>query len=479
MDPRKVELLRRLGLEDAAGDAKTGAELRKDRKLVAKVERERQRRIEKRDTKGSRAEVNVRFRLGNGVEALTADSLIGLVRSTAPYLFPESSERMVIDDEDGVSSMRTTDPTSTQRLLHLSAGRQGWRDVLSSPLRSIRATSKPTEEERVDYFALCMASHFATVATYVPTDVDSKIRGHCWKDPSPDVLYAQLEILKHALQWNADEVSRKVVSVYDDELGQDMSVSGHNGEWLGVLCGAWGAFLNLGDMKTASFLEHAIYSELNREAKAFRLQRMTKPNTQSDTMLLKIAAIVTHNVGDVDQGLSYWDDTKEKYRQEFAKFSRLAHERGERFGGEFLIAKALYKDLLSAEGHRNYPLRESKCLRRSPDFMLPLGPWYERWGRLVATHPGLSEDERTHITRQLLRGCDSSSKAWCVPNQVGYYRALQGIASCTGVERMSLHLDKDSRAVLNDHLARSHLSLTEDAFASKLGKRARILLDSL
>ena len=55
------------------------------------------------------------------------------------------------------------------------------------------------------------------------------------------------------------------------------------------------------------------------------------------------------------------------------KFSRLAHERNERYGGEFFRAKIIYKELLSAEGHRHYPLREPKCLRMTPDLMLPLG----------------------------------------------------------------------------------------------------------
>lgn len=479
LDPKKLEMLKRLGLEDVTADVKTGAELRKDRKVEAKIERERQKRIEKKDSKAKKPQEKVRFTLGNGVESLTADSLVGLVRSTAPYLFPESSERMVMEDDDEDEDTSHATSPSGQRLSHLTAGAQGWRDVLSSPSRMIRASASPSVEERVDYFALCMASHFATVATYVPTDVDSKIRGHCWKDPNPDVLYAQLDVLKHALGWCIEEVSRKAVSVYDEEFDRQMSVSGHNGEWLGVLCGAWGAFLGLGDAQTASLLEETIYSELEREARAFKLLRLTKSSAPSDTLLLKVAAVVTHNVGDVDQGLSYWEGVKEKYPEQFHKFSRLAHERGERFGGEFLIAKALYKELLSAEGHRNYPLREARCLRRSPDFMLPLGPWYERWGRLIATHPGLSEDERVQVARQLLRGCDSSSKAWCVPNQVGYYRAIQGIVSCTGVERLSQLLDKDSRAVLSDHLARSHVSLSEEAFAAKLGKRARLLLDSL
>jgi hypothetical protein len=510
IDPKKIELLQRLGLEEATEGIKTGYEMRKDRKLEQKLKRDRERRIEKVEVPKKKASTEkIRFKLGCGIEALTAENLLGLVRSTAPYLFPDSKdvERLIIETDEEESDQLVVPASeltlSHQRLYHLSAGPLGWKSVLTTCNKNIlRATETPTIEERIDYFALCMASHFATVATYVPTDVDSKIRGHCWNDPNPEVLYAQIEILKNALEWEIDdEVSKKALTLRDYEPDKSISISGHNGEWLGVLCGAWGSFLRLNDIKTANELEAMIYNELDREAKVFQLYREMKSSTESDTILLKIAAIITHNVGDVDQGLSYWDENIQlQYAQKLTLFSKLAHERGDRFNGEFLQAKNIYKELLSAEGHRNYPLREAKCLRRSPDFMLPLGreyysykvlyrvfyltyfypnigPWYEKWGRLVAIHPGLSQEDRALVIKQLLRACDSTSKAWCVPNQVGYYRALQGIASCMSIEKMSLDLDKECRVVLKDHTARLHLSLSEEAYASKLGKRAREILD--
>ena len=61
---------------------------------------------------------------------------------------------------------------------------------------------------------------------------------------------------------------------------------------------------------------------------------------------------------------------------EHTKYGKLAHSNFERYNGEYLRAKSVYKDLLSAEGHRNYPLREAKCLRIHPDLMLPLGKNY-------------------------------------------------------------------------------------------------------
>lgn len=150
---------------------------------------------------------------------------------------------------------------------------------------------------------------------------------------------------------------------------------------------------------------------------------------------------------------------------------------GDRFSGEFLRAKRIYHELISAEGHRHYPLREARCLRSTPDLMLPIGPWLENWGRIIGTHPELTHEDRVQVAKQLLRGCDSSSRAWCVPNQKGYYRALYGLFSVTSMEGIVRDLDKDCVQVLKDHEMRHHLSLSDEAYARRLGERAREILD--
>ena len=53
-----------------------------------------------------------------------------------------------------------------------------------------------------------------------------------------------------------------------------------------------------------------MHKELTREAAAFKYVRGLKPTIASDTALLKLSAILTHNVGDVDQGLNYWQVKK-------------------------------------------------------------------------------------------------------------------------------------------------------------------------
>jgi hypothetical protein len=51
------------------------------------------------------------------------------------------------------------------------------------------------EEQLQDYFAFCLASHHATVATFVPTDVDTKIRGILWRESrNPNVLRPVLRL---------------------------------------------------------------------------------------------------------------------------------------------------------------------------------------------------------------------------------------------------------------------------------------------
>lgn len=479
IDQKKLQLIAKLGLEDLVDDTiidtmKTGAQLRKDRKHDLKMKLKNEKHLLEK-ARGKLKKIvpeKIRFRLGNGIESLSPDSLIGLVKSTAPYLYPETAERMIIEEDDGIStendgismgnegiskgnagisgdihSIHSTTSSSgiigkNVRLSTLSKGPSGWKAILQSS-NSLKPSSPISEADRVDYFTLCLAAHFATVATYVPTDVDSKIRGHCWNDPSVEVLHEQFKVLCNALEWNVEEVSRKslvlphiqnvVSNMYDvirhhpyqstthtihnnnnninninnnidnismniEQDNSDVYISGHNGEWLGVLCGAWGGFLRVHDYTTAQYIQTIIHNELLRESQIFKYYTQCKSSIENDTILLKISAIITHNVGDIDQGLSYWDESiSKKYSTQFELFGRLAHDRSDRFDGQFIKAKAIYKELLSAEGHRNYPLREPKCLRRSPEFMLPLGPWYERWGRLIAMHPGLSEEERYQV----------------------------------------------------------------------------------
>lgn len=153
-------------------------------------------------------------------------------------------------------------------------------------------------------------------------------------------------------------------------------------------------------------------NELEREVEAFKYMRLSQSSVENDTELIKLSAILCHNAGDIDQGLSYWENDSNKYKEYYNKYYKLSHERYERYNGEFSIAKTLYSEIISSEGHRNYPLREAKCLRKNFELNLPFAPWLESWGRLIATHYSLTDDDRIQVVKQLIRGCDSTSKGW-------------------------------------------------------------------
>ena len=61
------------------------------------------------------------------------------------------------------------------------------------------------EGEHLDYFTLCLACHHSSVATFVPTDVDSKIRDHLWRYAStPKLLRKMVDICLHMRNWDLD-----------------------------------------------------------------------------------------------------------------------------------------------------------------------------------------------------------------------------------------------------------------------------------
>lgn len=141
-----------------------------------------------------------RFQLGNGHEAITSEALLELVKSTAPYIFitkttnniitNDNEEEEFINDnykndkkflallncnnnddndnsENNINSFAINYDLKNTLLSQLSVGPMGWMDILTGPVvEALPPTSTPTEEQRVDYFALCIASHFATVATF-------------------------------------------------------------------------------------------------------------------------------------------------------------------------------------------------------------------------------------------------------------------------------------------------------------------------
>lgn len=315
------------------------------------------------------------------------------------------------------------------------------------------------EESVLSYFRLCLAAHHATVATYVPTDVDSKIRGLLWRDTKDlSTLRAMAGAAMEMHTWTLDGFSLRTV-----DCGEYGIVSGHDGEWLSVASGALGRFLSLGHDEDAAAMHDAIHAELLRESRAF-FDVCAQPGRELDTM--RLAMSITHNLGDLNQGISFWSGAA-RASASARQFERLAQENADGYEGVFKWPSALYKELLASEGHRHYPLRAIKPLRRSPALMLPLGPFFDDYGATLAQTKELNIAEKAETLEALVRGCKK------VPNQHGYYRAIAGFkeASQRTFDQCVDAMPNAAQKLLKEPDMRQRIAIPRRSFESAYVKR--------
>ncbi len=369
------------------------------------------------------------------LDYISPATLVEWVENTAPFLFHDSN------------------PLPVARLITLK-----FDEILRSVKQGYVWPESP-DEYIEDYFALCLAAHHGTVATFIPTDVDSKIRGLLWRDnKNPESQRRMFEFALGAMHWPLEMVSRRYTQLAG--LGP---VSGHNGEQLSVLMGALHAFLKNGDAEYAERARTAVDEELRREAIEFTTAIETRGG---ELDALRIVASITHNVGDVDQGLSYWSK-HEMFDAARRDFGRLAHENTKPYGGVFAKAASVYKKVMSPEGHRHYPLRSIKGLRQSPDLLLPLGPFLDEWGAIVARHPEVDDDTKSETLAAIITG---SRK---IAGQRGYFRAIRGMVDALGQTKVQSLLKRQTNSVrkdFEDAELRKSAAVSRESFESSMRK---------
>ncbi len=355
------------------------------------------------------------------------ETLLAQVRSTAPFL-----------------DARLPAPESG-RLLELGHSPDGYLRILSNWTNILRANLS-AEEQLQDYFALCLACHHATVATFVPTDVDTKIRGIAWRESrDPAVLRPMLRLALASRAWTEDGVSVRAVR----------GVSGHHGEQWSAIAGGLGRLLELGDTASAEEAQAAIVAEIDRQQAVFDATA-SEPGAELD--LLRLSMTLAHNRGDLSQGMGFW-----KRNAATAPVMEFLSARG-----RFSLAVRIYQHTgISAEGHRHYPLRAVKALRRSAATLLPLCPFLDGWGGVVAHLP-----ESHEVLAALAGGCHK------IPGQQGYYRAIAGMrAAAPGAfERAAAHMPNATQRLLRDSQLRKLVDVPRVSFESMMRKRARTAL---
>jgi hypothetical protein len=355
------------------------------------------------------------------------ETLIEQVRGTAPFLaqrLPGSEPGRLIELGDS--------PDGFLRVL------ANWENLLRGGLAA--------EEQLQDYFALCLACHHATVATFVPTDVDTKIRGIVWRESRDrEVLRPMLGFALASRRWTEDGISVRAVR----------GVSGHNGEQWSAIAAGLGHLLELGDSASAEEAMAAIEAEIDREQAVFQAV-CAEPGSELD--LLRLAMTMAHNRGDLTQGMGFWKRTA-------GTVPVMEHLSAR---GRFALAVHIYQHTgLSAEGHRHYPLRAVKALRRSPATLLPLCPFLDEWGGVAAQ---LAESHE--VLEALVTGCRK------VAGQQGYYRAVAGMraASPGAFDRAAARMPNAAQRLLRDAGLRKLIDVPRVSFESMMRKRARAAL---
>lgn len=263
-----------------------------------------------------------------------------------------------------------------------------------------------------DYFALLLAAHFTTVATFCPTDVDQRIRQLVWTDLEGKRLASAVERVEEVSRWDVRPVSARYVT-----FGKQV-LAGHQGEWFSVMAGALGRALAISDAPVVERTRAWIEAELSREAKLVLRAR----KSGSEQELLSTVTTVAHNLGDLSRVVDTWRPAHAE-SELGRRYKRLGHEDGARFDGAFVFAGELNKKLMALENHRFLPLRVPRALRREREFLLPFGPYFYDWGRMIGSTKLLEDSERAEIVFALATVHEKRAE------ERGCLRAIAGVHS--------------------------------------------------
>ncbi len=308
------------------------------------------------------------------------------------------------------------------------------------------------ELSHFEYFSLCLCAHYSTVATFVPTDVDNQIRKHLWK-PGED-LERMADLTLASLAWDF----RPLTARYQ-EFGGDY-VCGHQGEWFSVAVGAYAAH-RATKPGLAKQVGDRIVEEARGEARLFACLAKARDGVG----LLRAATAIAHNLGDLDRVIDQWELPTDDWLR--AHVYKLGH--APRAGFEALrTAGELNKAFMASENHRHYPLRKPKGLRRSIDFLLPLGPFLDAWGETVGRSAKLEDRDRLEVADALLEGFVKLSSPK-VP-LFGYARALGGLLR--GRRGLADELPSKSRKLLEKGLIPEILREDARGFEATWAKKA-------
>lgn len=357
---------------------------------------------------------------------ITNSALVAQVRNTAEWLWSEPRAAALVALFAGAQDEPLADPPALLRALRLR-----------------------------------LAAHYATVATFVPTDVDAHIRHHMWLAVEDrGSLTEAVKLIDEAAARDSALVSERVT----------WRVSGHDGEWFSVRAGALGRALTLGYGAQARLLAEQLDAELDREQSLF--DEAIAQGAPARTTL-GLATTIAHNLGDLSRVVDDWPKALRGGDYQ-VRYSRLGHVDGPRVRRSFVLAGALNKEIMALENHRFLALRKPRGLRRSRALLLPLGPWFDAWGEALLASPHLDDADRAEVVEALV-----DLHVWS-PDQQGCLRALAGLHRATrgGLGEYAPALSARLRKEIGRGRIREALDLAPQHFELRVEKRLRSALES-
>jgi hypothetical protein len=259
-----------------------------------------------------------------------------------------------------------------------------------------------------EYFHICMAAHWTTAGTFVPTDVDNQIRESLWKHKKiKDHIEKMARITIDSWKWDYEQVTnRKSYNRLNKEV-----MSTHEGTWLSVAIGAYCALIKNRNTVLAQEVADVILAEIIKEQNLLIQLREDRDHIN----FLRAAPLMAHNFGDLDRVMVQWQMNED---DSFCrKIFKLGHQLNNSYDPILVFTGKVNQEFSSKENHRHMSMRQPKCLRKSHKFLIPVGPFMDQWGRDLASSEILSLEEKAEIVAALYEGYKRQDQAF------GYCRA--------------------------------------------------------
>jgi hypothetical protein len=211
--------------------------------------------------------------------------------------------------------------------------------------------------------------------------------------------------------WNYEQVTNR--KSYNPGNGQVMST--HEGTWLSVAIGAYNALIKNKKESLAHEVADVILAEITKEEKLLNELREKRDHVN----FLRSTALMAHNFGDLDRVIDQWGMAEDDLFRK--RIYKLGHQLNENYHPILVYAGQVNKKFLSVENHRHMSLRQAKCLRRSNQFLVPVGPFMDEWGTNIGNSKILTSAEKGEIVICLYEGYKRQNQAF------GYARAYRGL----------------------------------------------------